>query len=135
MQSILRAAVAVCAALFVVPASAQDVPRSHPTPIAGPSDITGVADRELRAIDNAFAPGAGTPRHIHPGDQWTYVAEGEVQMILNDGAPRVMKVGEQVRIPAGTPHETYNRTDKPARTIEIFVVEKGKPMITFVPKP
>ena len=31
-------------------------------------------------------------------------------MIVNDGEPKVMKPGEMVRIPAGAPHETYNRT-------------------------
>ena len=55
-------------------------------------------------------------------------------MIVNDGEPKVMKVGEMIRIPAGTPHETYNRTSQPARTLEIFVLEKGKPNITMVPK-
>ena len=59
---------------------------------------------------------------------------GEVTMIVNDGEPKVMKVGEMIRIPAGMPHETYNRTDQPARTLEIFVLENGKPNIAFAPK-
>ena len=40
-----------------------------------------------------------------------------------------------IRIPAGVPHETYNRTDQPARMLEIFVLENGKPNIVFAPKP
>jgi quercetin dioxygenase-like cupin family protein len=118
------------------PASAQQhqMPRGKPTPIVAPSEISGVAGHELRAITNDFVAGAGTPRHVHPGDQWTVVQTGEVTMIINDGEPRVMKVGEMIRIPAGTPHETYNRTSQPARTLEIFVLEKGKPNITMMPK-
>jgi quercetin dioxygenase-like cupin family protein len=47
---------------------------------------------------------------------------------------KVIKAGEMIRIPAGTPHETYNRTSQPARTLEIFVLEKGKPNIAMAPK-
>ncbi len=58
---------------------------------------------------------------------------GEITMIVNDGEAKVMKVGEMIRIPAGVPHETYNRTDQPARTLRNFVLEKGK-RITMAPK-
>jgi quercetin dioxygenase-like cupin family protein len=108
--------------------------RGKPTLIVAPSEISGVRGHELRAITNDFVAGAGTPRHIHPGDQWTVVQAGEVTMIINDGDPKIMKVGEVIRIPAGVPHETYNRTDQPARTLEIFVLENGKPNIVFAPK-
>lgn len=128
-------ALAMLAAAFAAaPAMAQDAPRGKVTPLIAPSAISGVPDHELRAIHNDFVPGAGTPRHVHPGDQWTVVELGEVTMIVNDGAPTVMKAGEMVRIPAGTPHETYNRTSQPARTLEIFVLEKGKPNIAMQPK-
>ena len=112
----------------------QQMLRGKPTPIIAPSEISGVPGRELRAITNDFAAGAGTPRHTHPGDQWTVVQLGEITMIVNDGAAKVMKAGEMIRIPAGVPHETYNRTDQPARTLEIFVRENGKPNIVFTPK-
>jgi quercetin dioxygenase-like cupin family protein len=136
MRLIVLMSALAAAALAAAPASAQQqqVPRGKPTPIIAPSEISGVPGHELRAITNDFVAGAGTPRHVHPGDQWTVVQSGEVTMIINDGPPKVMKTGEMVRIPAGTPHETYNRTDQPARTLEIFVLEKGKPNITFVPK-
>jgi quercetin dioxygenase-like cupin family protein len=112
----------------------QQALRGKPTVIVAPSEISGVPGHEVRAITNDFVAGAGTPRHVHPGDQWTVVQVGEITMIVNDGEPRVMKVGEMVRIPAGVPHETYNRTDQPARTLEIFVLEKGKANITMAPK-
>jgi quercetin dioxygenase-like cupin family protein len=112
----------------------QQTLRGKPTIIVPPSEISGVPGHEVRAITNDFVAGAGTPRHVHPGDQWTVVQVGEVTMIVNDGEAKVMKVGEMIRIPAGVPHETYNRTDQPARTLEIFVLEKGKPNITMAPK-
>jgi quercetin dioxygenase-like cupin family protein len=137
MRGFTLAAALAAVACAAVAASAQpkEMLRGKPTPIIAPSEITGVSGHELRAIHNDFAPGAGTPRHVHPGDQWTVVEIGQVTMIVNDGEPKVMKAGEMVRIPAGIPHETYNRTDQPARTLEIFVLDKGKPNITMAPKP
>jgi quercetin dioxygenase-like cupin family protein len=127
---------ALAAVALIPPSFAQQhqIPRGKPTPVITGSEISGVSGHELRVITNDFVAGAGTPRHVHPGDQWTVVQAGEVTMIVNDGEPKVMKAGEMIRIPAGTPHETYNRTAQPARTLEIFVLEKGKPNITMMPK-
>jgi quercetin dioxygenase-like cupin family protein len=128
--------VALAAVGLTSPSFAQQhqIPRGKPTPVITESEISGVSGHQLRVITNDFVAGAGTPRHVHPGDQWTVVQIGEVTMIVNDGEAKVMKVGEMVRIPAGTPHETYNRTAQPARTLEIFVLEKGKPSIAMMPK-
>jgi quercetin dioxygenase-like cupin family protein len=134
MRTITFLAALATIALNIPSALAQQQPRGKPTIIVAPSEISGVPGHEVRAITNDFVAGAGTPRHVHPGDQWTVVQVGEVTMIVNDGEAKVMKVGEMIRIPAGVPHETYNRTDQPARTLEMFVLEKGKPNIVFVPK-
>jgi quercetin dioxygenase-like cupin family protein len=131
---IFLAALAAMASTASSALAQQPALRGKPTLIVPPSEISGVPGHELRAITNDFVAGAGTPRHIHPGDQWTVVQTGEVTMIVNDGDPKVMKVGEVIRIPAGVPHETYNRTDQPARTLEILVLENGKPNIVFAPK-
>ena len=128
------AALAAVAFTALSPLAQQPMLRGKPTLLIAPSEISGVPGHELRAITNDWVAGAATPRHVHPGDQWTIVQAGEVTMIVNDGDARVMKVGEMIRIPAGVPHETYNRTDQPARTLEIFVLKKGKPNITFAPK-
>ena len=135
MRSITFLAALAAVALSASSGTAQQQTlRGKPTIIVAPSEISGVPGHEVCAITNDFVAGAGTPRHIHPGDQWTVVQIGEVTMIINDGEAKVMKVGEMIRIPAGVPHETYNRTDQPARTLEIFVLERGKPNIVFAPK-
>jgi quercetin dioxygenase-like cupin family protein len=54
---------------------------------------------------------AGPPMHIHPSQQETYeVLEGEAEFIL-DGKKQVVKQGEKIEIPAGTPHTFVNITD------------------------
>ncbi len=93
--------VALAAVALSSPSFAQQhqMPRGKPTPVITESEISGVPGHQLRVITNDFVAGAGTPRHVHPGDQWTVVQTGEVTMIVNDGEAKVMKVGEMVRIP------------------------------------
>jgi oxalate decarboxylase/phosphoglucose isomerase-like protein (cupin superfamily) len=37
--------------------------------------------------------------------------------------------GESYYVPAWVVHETKNITDKPARTYNAFIIEKGKPRV------
>ena len=38
-----------------------------------------------------------------------------------------LKVGDSVYIPRGTVHRNQNLTDKPARSIELVIIDKDKP--------
>jgi quercetin dioxygenase-like cupin family protein len=49
-------------------------------------------------------------------------------LTIKGQAPRVLKVGDSVHIPRGTVHRNQNMTDKPARSIELNVMDKGKPV-------
>ena len=71
----------------------------------------------------------GNNFHRHPGDQWSAVQEGEVTLTVQGQAPRTLKVGDSAYIPRGTIHRNQNLTDKPARTIELNIVDKDKPLI------
>jgi len=54
---------------------------------------------------------AGPPTHIHPSQHETYdVLEGEAEFVL-DGKKRIVKQGEKIKIPPGTPHTFVNITD------------------------
>jgi quercetin dioxygenase-like cupin family protein len=74
----------------------------------------------------------GSEFHTHPGDQWTAVQEGEVTLTFNVEPPRTRKAGGSAYIPRGTVHRNQNLTDKPARTIELNIVDKGKPELQLV---
>jgi len=41
-------------------------------------------------------------------------------------------VGDSVYIPRGTIHRNQNMTDKPARTIELVILDKDKPALEQV---
>jgi len=47
-------------------------------------------------------------------------------------APRTLKAGDSVYIPRGTVHRNQNLTDKPARSIELVIIDKDKPQAEAV---
>src|SRR6202040_2826534 len=71
----------------------------------------------------------GNNFHRHPGDQWSVVQEGEVTLTIKGEEPRTLKVGDSAYIPRGTVHRNQNLTDKPARTIELNIMDKDKPAL------
>jgi quercetin dioxygenase-like cupin family protein len=85
---------------------------------------------ELRAV--TIPAGNGNEFHRHPGDQWSTVQEGEVTLTIKGQGPRTLKVGEWSYIPRGTVHRNQNLTDKPARTIEVNIMDKDKSLIELV---
>ena len=86
------------------------------------------ASRYVLLLSLTLLPKEGTNFHRHPGDQWFAVQEGEVTFTIKGEAPRTMKVGDSVYIPRGTEHRNQNLTDKPARTVELDIMDKDKPL-------
>ena len=76
-------------------------------------------------------PGNGF--HMHSGDQWEAVIEGEITFTVRGQQPRVLKTGEFVYIPRGTIHRNENKSNAPTRTIELLIMDKDKPQNTPAP--
>ena len=76
-------------------------------------------------------PGNGF--HTHNGDQWESVIEGEITFTVKGQEPRVLKTGDYVYIPRGTVHRNENKSNRPARTIELLIMDKGKAQSTPAP--
>ena len=91
------------------------------------------ASRFVRLQSVTIPPKEGNNFHRHPGDQWSAVQEGEVTLTVQGQAPRTLKVGDSAYIPRGTVHRNQNLTDKPARTIELNIMDKDKPLLEPVP--
>jgi quercetin dioxygenase-like cupin family protein len=126
--SLLTAATLIVAATLATPASAQE--RVGPGPESTRYFSTPLEkdpSREVRLQQQFHKPGPGTGFHTHPGDQWEVVLEGEISYMVRGQPPRVMKTGESVYIPRGTVHRNENQSGKPARTLELLIVEKDKP--------
>ena len=89
--------------------------------------------RQVRLQSVVIPPGAGNQFHRHPGDQWWAVQEGEVTFTIKGQAPRVLKAGDYVYVPRGTIHRNQNLTNRPVRSIELNITDKGKPQTEEVP--
>jgi quercetin dioxygenase-like cupin family protein len=79
------------------------------------------------------APGAYAGRHTHPGDEISYVMDGEVQLLIDGQSPRTIKPGESFVVPAGVVHDAHNSGSTAARLVGVYVVEKGKPLASPAP--
>jgi quercetin dioxygenase-like cupin family protein len=80
-----------------------------------------------------IAPGASAGRHTHPGEEISYILEGEAD-ILVEGQPVVhVKPGDSFIIPSGAIHDAHNTGTTPLRLVGVYLVDKSKPMATPAP--
>jgi len=87
--------------------------------------------REVRLQMQLHLPSRpGNGFHSHSGDQWEAVIEGEITFTVRGQPPRVLKAGESVYIPRGTIHRNENKGNVPTRTVELLIIDKGKPQNT-----
>ena len=100
--------------------------------LVGKADVS-VPGREAVVAKVEVAAGGRAGRHTHPGDEISYVTDGEVELLVDGQAPRTVKAGESFVIPAGTVHDAHNASSAPARLIGVYVVDKGKPLASPAP--
>lgn len=100
--------------------------------IVGKADVS-VPGREAVVARVEVAPGARAGRHTHPGDEISYVLEGEAELLVDGQPPRVVKAGESFVIPAGVIHDAHNAGGAPIKLVGVYVVEKGKPLASPAP--
>ena len=92
-----------------------------------------VPGREARIASVEIAPGANAGHHTHPGDEITYVMEGQGELLI-DGEPVLkFKAGDGFVVKSGLKHDARNTGTQPLKLAAIYVVEKGKPTATPVP--
>ena len=92
-----------------------------------------VPGREAVIARVEIAPGARAGRHTHPGDEISYVAEGEGEILIDEQPARKVKAGDGFVIPAGAKHDAHNTGSMPLKLVAVYVVEKGKPLATPAP--
>jgi quercetin dioxygenase-like cupin family protein len=127
---------AVIVAVGMVAAAAwSQTPAPAPNPnvkIYYTTPLENDASRTVRLQSVTIPAGTGNEFHRHPGDQWAAVQEGEVTLTIKGQAPRTLKAGDSIHIPRGTVHRNQNLTDKPARSIELNIMDKDKPALELV---
>ena len=100
--------------------------------LVGRADVS-VPGREAVVARVEVAPGARAGRHTHPGDEISYVLEGQAELLIDGQPPRIVKAGESFVIPAGVVHDAHNSGDQPTELVGVYVVEKGKPLASPAP--
>jgi quercetin dioxygenase-like cupin family protein len=87
-----------------------------------------VPGREAVIARVEVAPGGVAGWHTHPGDEISYVMEGEVTLMVAGQPARKVVAGEGFVIPAGVVHNARNDSAAAVRLAGVYVVEKGKPL-------
>jgi len=87
-----------------------------------------VPGREAVVARVEVAPGGVAGWHTHPGDEISYVMEGEATLMIAGQPSRQVKAGEGFVIPAGVVHNAKNDGAVATKLVGVYVVEKGKPL-------
>jgi quercetin dioxygenase-like cupin family protein len=86
--------------------------------------------REAVVVKVELAAHGLAPRHTHPGDEISYVLDGECDVLVDGEPPRHVKAGEAFIVKAGKVHTARNTAATPVHLVGVYVVEKGKPLAT-----
>jgi quercetin dioxygenase-like cupin family protein len=133
MRKVIVFALAVgTAAAVAAVAYSQPAPPADNVKVYYETPLEGDASKIVRLQSVTIPAGGGNNFHRHNGDQWAAIQEGEVTLTIKGQPPRVLKVGDSVHLPRGTVHRNQNLSDKPARSIELNIMDKGQPMTVAV---
>jgi quercetin dioxygenase-like cupin family protein len=94
-----------------------------------------VPNREAVIARVEVAPGGVAGWHTHPGDEISYVTEGEATLMIAGQPPRNVAAGQGFVIPAGVVHNAKNDSATTTKLVGVYVVEKGKPLASPAPEP
>jgi quercetin dioxygenase-like cupin family protein len=89
--------------------------------------------REAVIAHVEIAPGASVGRHTHPGEEISYVIEGEGELLIQGQPALKLKAGDGFVVPNGAIHDARNTGTQTFKLAAVYVVEKGKPLATPVP--
>lgn len=119
-------AIAAAALLGVALAAAAQADGIRRSPLLK-ADLT-IPGREAVVVRAEVDPGSKAGRHTHPGDEISYILEGEAELLVDGEPPRLVRAGEAIMIPAGKVHDARNSGASVLRLVGVYLVEKGKPI-------
>jgi quercetin dioxygenase-like cupin family protein len=120
-------------------ASAQQPPGTATTPPMAPikrtilqkADVPGT-NLEIIYATVEISAGFKAGRHNHPGVVMTQVIDGDFWLQFDGQPEQILRVGESLTIPDRAVHNE-GTLDKPLKLIVVYVVEKGKPLVSPAP--
>jgi len=133
MSPLLQRSLIGLACLLATPLCLAQAPGLSRT-LVTKADVS-VTNREAVVARVEVSPGSAAGWHTHPGDEISYVQDGEATLLLAGQPPRKVAAGEAFVIPAGVVHNAINHGQAPIKLIGVYVVEKGQPLATPAPAP
>jgi quercetin dioxygenase-like cupin family protein len=94
-----------------------------------------VPNREGIVARVELTPGAAVGWHTHPGEELSYVTDGELTLVVAGQPSRKVLAGEGFVIPAGVVHNATNEGNSAMKAVAVYIVEKGKPLLSPAPPP
>jgi quercetin dioxygenase-like cupin family protein len=98
------------------------------------SSVENEESKEAVMLAISIAPGGSSGRHTHPGDCYSTVVEGTIELRVEGREPRRVMSGEAWHNARGVIHELRNVGDTPIRVVNTLVVDKGKPRMQPAPQ-
>jgi quercetin dioxygenase-like cupin family protein len=119
-----------------LPASAQPVPSPvQPAPVKrtvlSKIEVPGANYDVITALVE-IAPGFKAGRHTHPGTAAGQILEGEFWLAIDGQPEKIAKAGEWVEIRDSAIHNDGAVGSGPMKLLAVYVVERGKPMVSPV---
>ena len=90
--------------------------------------VSGDDSKEAVIVAGELPPGGTTGRHTHPGDEYTVVIQGTLELRADGREPQRVTAGQAYHNPRGLVHEARNVGDGPARVSITFIIDKGQPV-------
>jgi quercetin dioxygenase-like cupin family protein len=119
--------IAACAGAVAL-AQAQGIRRT----VLQRSDVTGPEQKECVLATAEIEAGAAVGKHYHPGFEVAYVAQGELDLMVDGEPVRHLKAGDSYHVAVRKPHDARNPGSTPTKVVVSYVVEKGQPLATPV---
>jgi quercetin dioxygenase-like cupin family protein len=126
---------AFLAATTLSAASAQDGSdaRARVT-IVYDQELPNVPGKSIRGVLVEYAPGGGSPAHVHAPSAFIYatVLEGAIRSQVNDEAAVTYRAGESFSENPGDRHSVSENASatEPARLLAVFVVDTDETTLT-----
>ena len=93
--------------------------------------LSGDDTKQVLITSAEFSTGTILPRHSHPGDDYTVVLQGTLELNVEGREPQRVSAGQAFHVHPGQVHYTRVLGDTPVRIVAFWVVEKGKPAIEY----
>jgi quercetin dioxygenase-like cupin family protein len=91
--------------------------------------------REVVQVRVDFDPEYVAQKHTHPGEEIIYVIEGTLEYYVEGRPAKTYRAGDVLIVPAGAIHWVKNIGTNNGAELATYIVEKGKPLITWVQQP